>query len=161
MKLILIRHADASTDDPRSLTDAGREQHTRVARALGRMGIAVDRLLSSPLLRARQTAEITAKALEFGGAVEETPALGDDFTVEGLLERLAAIPAEATVACVGHEPHLGRFAGALLTPDGNLAIGVKKSGVVGIQCEDLPARGNGTLLFAFRPEELLRLVEDR
>ncbi|MBI2152263.1 MAG: histidine phosphatase family protein [Candidatus Rokubacteria bacterium] len=161
MLLILIRHADAANDELRALTDAGREQHSHVSRALNRMGIAIDRLLSSPLLRARQTAEITAAALGFGGAIEETPALGDDFSVDALLERVAALPAEATVACVGHEPHLGRFAGALLTPDGNLAIGVKKSGVVGIQCEDLPARGNGTLLFAFRPEELLRLVEDR
>lgn len=161
MLLILIRHADASNEDPRALTDLGREQHARVGHALRRMRIALDRLLSSPLLRARQSAEIISEATGFRGTVEETPALGDGFTVEGLLERLGALPAGATVACVGHEPHLGRFAGALLTPDGNLAIGVKKSGVVGIQCEGLPARGNGMLLFAFRPEELLRLVDDR
>ena len=161
MTLILIRHADASHDDPRSLTAAGREQHTRVAWALGRMGLAVDRLLSSPLLRARQTAEITARALDFRGAVEETPALGDDFTVEGLLERLAAIPAEATVACIGHEPHLGQFTAALVTADGRLSIEVKKSGVIGIQTKGHPAPGNGTLLFALRPEELLRLVDAR
>lgn len=157
MKLILIRHADAANDEPRALTDTGRQQHSHVSRALNRMGIAIDRLLSSPLLRARQTAEITAAALGFGGAIEETPALGDDFSVDALLERVAALPAEATVACIGHEPHLGRFAGALVAPDGTLAMEVKKSGVIGIQAKGHPARGNGTLLFLYRPDELLRL----
>ena len=157
MKLLLIRHADASSDEPRTLTETGRRQYTMVADALRRMGITVDSLLSSPLLRALQTAELTSRALGFRGAVEETPTLGDDFTVDGLLERLAILPVEATVACVGHEPHLSRFAAALLTPDGNLSIEVKKSGVIGIQSKGCPARGNGTLLFVFRPEDLLRL----
>ena len=157
MRLLLIRHADASSDEPRALTETGRRQHTMVADALRRMGITVDRLLSNPLLRALQTAEITAKALEFRGAVEETPALGDDFTVEKLLERLAALPPDGTVACIGHEPHLGHFTAALVTVDGRLSIEVKKSAVIGIQSKGHPARGNGTLLFVFRPEDLLRL----
>ncbi|MBI4588303.1 MAG: histidine phosphatase family protein, partial [Candidatus Rokubacteria bacterium] len=100
MTLILIRHADASNDDPRPLTDAGRQQHARVAGALRRMGITVERLLSSPLLRARETAEITAGAVGFRGAVEETPALGDDFTVEGLL---ASSPLTLFLSPVGGE----------------------------------------------------------
>lgn len=156
MKLILIRHADASNDEPRVLTELGRRQHAQVAHALRRMGITFDYLLSSPLIRARETAEITARAVGFRGAVEETPALGDGFTVEGLLERLALFPGEAVVACVGHEPHLGRFAAALVTPDGSLSLEVKKSGVIGIQTKGHPARGNSTLLFVLRPDELLR-----
>lgn len=157
MKLILIRHADASNDGPRALTEGGRRQHTEVAHALGRMGITFDHLLSSPPLRALQTAELTARAVGFEGPVEETPALGDGFTVDGLLERLALLPPEATVACIGHEPHLGRFAAALVTPDGGLSLDVKKSGVIGIQTKGPPARGNGTLLFVLRPDELSRL----
>lgn len=122
------------------------------------MGVSIDRLLSSPLLRARETAVITARALDFGGPAEETPALGDGFTVEGLLERLGALPAEATVACIGHEPHLSRFTAALVTAGGDLSLDVKKSGVIGIQCQGHPAPGKGTLLFLFRPDELLRLL---
>jgi len=156
MRLILIRHADASKEEPRALTEGGRRQHTHVANALKRMGLTFDHLLSSPLHRARETAELTARAVGFGGAVEETSALGDAFTVDGLLERLALFPPEATVACVGHEPHLGRFVAALVTPDGGLSLEVKKSGVIGIQTKGHPARGNGTLLFVFRPDELIR-----
>lgn len=161
MQLLLIRHAEASDDAPRPLTEGGRQAQRLVSDALKRMGMTFDRLLTSPLLRARETAEITAKAVEFRGAIEATPALGDDFSVEGLLERLAMLPAEATVACIGHEPHLSRFAAALVTPDGALSLEVKKSGVIGIRCEGHPARGRGTLLFAFRPDELLRLRGDR
>ncbi len=161
MRLLLIRHADASSDEPRALTETGRRQYTMVADALRRMGMTVDRLLSSPLLRALQTAELTARALGFRGAVEETPALGDDFTVEKLLERLAALPPDGTVACIGHEPHLGHFAAALVTADGRLSVEVKKSGVIGIQSKGHPTRGNGTLLFVFRPDELVRLADDR
>ncbi len=157
MKLILIRHADAAREESRELTENGRRQQTVVADALRRMGITFERLLSSPLLRALQTAELTARVVGFREPVEETPALGDAFTVEGLLERLATLPAEATVACIGHEPYLGRFAAALVTPDGNLSIEVKKSGVIGIQTKGRPARGNGTLLFVLRPDELAQL----
>ena len=161
MRLLLMRHADASNDAPRPLTEVGRQEQRLVSDALRRMGITFDHLLASPLLRARETAEIVAKAVEFRGAIEETPTLGDDFTVDGLLAQLAALPPEAAVACIGHEPHMSRLAAALFTPDGNLSIEMKKSGVIGIQCDGHPKRGNGTLLFAFRPEELLRLLGAR
>lgn len=121
------------------------------------MGIAFDHVLSSPLLRARQSAEITAGASEFRGATEEISALGDAFTVEGVLDRLAALTVDATVACIGHEPHLSRLAAALCSPEGHLSLDVKKSGVVGIRSESHPARGKATLLFVFRPEDLIRL----
>jgi phosphohistidine phosphatase len=161
MRLLLIRHAEASDDPPRQLTEAGRRQQQLVSEALRRMGITFERLLSSPLVRARETAEIIARAFEFGGTIEETPALGDDFTVDALLAGLAVLPLDATVACVGHEPYTSRFAAQLLHPDGRLSVEVKKSGVVGIQCKGHPERGNGRLLFAFRPDELLRLLGER
>jgi phosphohistidine phosphatase len=161
MKIVLIRHADAAVAPPRTLTELGRAQHERVAQALAWMGLHLDHLLTSPLERARETAEITARALGFDGTIEVEPALGDDFTREGLLARLGRLPSEATVGCVGHEPHLGQFAATLLTPDGRLGIEVKKSGVIGIRCEGLPAPGSGTLLFLLRAEDLVPLVEER
>ena len=69
MLLILMRHGEAGEADSRRwpddrqrpLTDAGRREHARMAEALRRMDVRFDRMLSSPLARARETAEITAR----------------------------------------------------------------------------------------------------
>ena len=80
-----MRHGEAGEADSRRwpddrqrpLTDAGRREHARVAEALRRMGVRFDRLLSSPLVRARETAEITARA--YGAPDPElTELLGDN-----------------------------------------------------------------------------------
>ena len=82
--LILMRHGEAGEADSRRwpddrqrpLTDAGRREHARVAEALRRMDVRFDRMLSSPLVRARETAEITARI--YGASPPElTELLGD------------------------------------------------------------------------------------
>lgn len=167
MKLILIRHADAGDPDPerypddrlRPLTPEGRRDHEIIARGLVRMGLAPSHFLTSPLIRAQETAEITARALGWTGSVEAADALGDQFSTTALLERLSRCPEDATVVCVGHEPHLSRFAATILHPEGAVKIGLSKSGVIGLECAGKPAPGSGRLLFLLPPQELLRLLE--
>ena len=69
MQLILMRHALAEErsdrwpdDGKRPLTKEGERKHRSISEALRRMGVAFDEILSSPLVRARQTADITARA---------------------------------------------------------------------------------------------------
>ena len=166
MRLILIRHADAGNPDPRRypddrsrpLTPDGEHQHRLIADGLARMGLTATHVLTSPLRRARETAEITARALGFAGAIEPMAALGDDFSASGLLERFARYPGDAVVVCVGHEPQLSRLAAILLHPDGTTGIALARSGVLALECATTPAPGAGRLLYLLPPRELLRLL---
>jgi phosphohistidine phosphatase len=109
MRLVLIRHAEAAPGDPdelRVLTHNGREQARRLGDHLRAEGIVPDAILSSPLLRARETAE------ELGfGVPEASDALAPGATAEGV--RAAAAGCGETVIVVGHQPDCGRIAAVL------------------------------------------------
>ncbi|PYM83664.1 MAG: phosphohistidine phosphatase SixA [Candidatus Rokuibacteriota bacterium] len=139
-------------------TPDGEHQHRLIADGLARMGLTATHVLTSPLRRARETAEITARALGFAGAIEPMAALGDDFSAPGLLERFARYPGDAVVVCVGHEPQLSRLAAILLHPDGTTGIALARSGVLALECATTPAPGAGRLLYLLPPRELLRLL---
>jgi phosphohistidine phosphatase SixA len=165
MRLVLMRHAEAGEADSRRwpddrerpLTDAGRREHARVAEALRRMGVRFDRLLTSPLARARETAEITARVYGGSVALEPTELLGDRAEPAGTLAGLAGVEAEALL-CVGHEPTLSRLAGLLLSHDGRARVEMRKSGVAVIECAGPVTPGRGLLQMHLRPDEIGRLV---
>src|SRR5688572_15162955 len=122
MKLLIIRHAAAVpsgtpgiADDDRPLTLRGRARFVRAARGLARLVERPDVLLTSPLPRARATADIAARAF---GRLEATvePALAHG-TLAAILAAVARHPAKATVAIVGHEPTLGSLLARLLEGD--------------------------------------------
>jgi phosphohistidine phosphatase SixA len=165
VRLILMRHAEAGEADParwpddrdRPLTDAGRREHAAVAGALRRMGVAFDRVLTSPLRRARETAAITIEI--YGGAPvpEPTELLGDRAEPASALAGLAAVEAGALLA-VGHEPTLSRLAALLIDRDGRAQVEMAKSGVAVIECPGPVAPGRGRLRLHLRPPELLCLL---
>ena len=166
MLLILMRHAEAGEADSRRwpddrqrpLTDAGRRDHAAVAEALRRMGVRFDRMLTSPLVRARETAEITARAYGGAPAPEPTDLLGDRAEPAATLAGLAAVEAGALL-CVGHEPTLSRLGALLISRDGLARLQMAKSGVAVIECAVPLAAGQGHLRMHLRPPELLRLLD--
>ena len=109
MRLVLIRHAEAaegSPDELRTLSAEGREQARALGERLRADGIEADALLSSPLLRARET----AAALGLGEP-EPDDRLAPGATAESVREAVAG--RGETVAVVGHQPDCGRAAAAL------------------------------------------------
>jgi phosphohistidine phosphatase len=164
MLLILMRHAEAEKaslrrhpdDDLRPLSAAGKKTQRAMSRALKRMRIKPDRILTSPRLRARRTAEITAKILGMAQRVREEAALGGRYSLKAALARLMRCKPDETVLCVGHEPDLSELAQALLGADFPIKFG--KSGVMGIEFKRRAARGAGALLYFYRPQDLLRLI---
>lgn len=109
MRLVLIRHAEAAPGEPdelRVLTPGGREQARRLGERLRADGLVPDALLSSPLLRARET----AAELGFGDP-EANDALAPGATADGV--RTAAAGRGETVFVVGHQPDCSRIAAAL------------------------------------------------
>jgi phosphohistidine phosphatase len=165
MKLILIRHAKAGERDPRLYPDddlrpidpIGRAEQERVSRALARMDLGIEYLISSPLARAAQTAEITARELGLESRLEYVDELASRYSVEALVERLARFPEDAVVAAVGHEPHLGRFAAAMLHADGEIALRIDKSAVLALEFEGPAVPGKGELLFLLPARTVLRI----
>jgi phosphohistidine phosphatase len=109
MRLVLVRHAEAAPGDPdelRALTPEGHEQARRLGERLRADGILPDAVLSSPLLRARQT----AAALGFGDP-ETLDALAPGATADDV--RAALRGRGDTVAVVGHQPDCDRITAQL------------------------------------------------
>jgi phosphohistidine phosphatase len=112
VRLYLVRHAKAAPGDPdelRTLNEHGREQARKVGEQLARDGVRPDAVLSSPLLRARETAEAIAKAT--GASAEPDERLAPGATAESV--RAAVVGRGDTVVVVGHQPDCGRIAASI------------------------------------------------
>jgi phosphohistidine phosphatase len=117
MLLYLVRHAkagDGADDALRELTPQGEKAALRIAHALERGKVHVDRVQHSGLVRARQTAEILQRAV--GGRIEVAPDLSPSEDVLQAARRLEDESGESLML-VGHLPFMGRLAGYLLTGD--------------------------------------------
>jgi phosphohistidine phosphatase len=159
MQLLLIRHADAGNADPslwpddslRPLTEKGRKRQQRVAKRLAKHGLTPTLLLSSPWLRAWQTAQLTAEFAKCP-APSACPALAADPSLRALAAAIGKAPRDAIVGLVGHEPWLGQLASLLLTGDARrVSISFPKSGVLGLEIGALEA-GAAVLGFFWRPK---------
>jgi phosphohistidine phosphatase len=162
VKLLLVRHATAVprgtpgvSDDERPLTPEGKTKFLAAARGLARIVRRPDVLLTSPLPRARVTAEIAAGVFtDLDLTIEPALGRGDVDAVVAAVENQAA---GSTVALVGHEPLLGALLARLLgaKPDNGLAF--KKGGAALV---DLPdgVRGAGRLVWFVEPRILRTLA---
>jgi phosphohistidine phosphatase len=138
VELILLRHGiaidredpDCPPEEQRHLTAEGEQRTREAARGLKALGLAPDRVLSSPLLRALQTAAIAAELLGRGArplAVEEWPELAYWVDPELTLERLGTLRAEQ-VLLVGHRPHLDALLAAAIGREAEPFTVLRKAG---------------------------------
>ena len=150
LELLLLRHGIAEERDPsrpdgeRALTAAGRRRTQAVLERMAALGLHSERLVSSPLVRARQTAEL-AVAAGLAPSLELDAALAPEGDPWPLLHWP---PGVRRLALVGHEPDLGNLAAALIgAPAGSLVL--KKAGLLLLQLEmplsdpGLPPSGAG------------------
>ena len=169
MKLLLVRHAIAEdadafiaaggTDAQRPLTEIGRKKMRKGANRLRLQVRGIDVLACSPLLRARETADIIARA--FGDApVVERPELDYRYPPEAVLDWLAQGPAEGLVIAVGHEPQLSLLSGLLLADAPRPLIAFRTGGLALIEFNGRAAAGEGVLQWALTPGQLRSLKQD-
>lgn len=143
MKIHIIRHAEAIDrgpalpDEYRSLTCRGRNRFRRVAETLKKNGIDPEIIVTSPLVRAVQTADILAEALRFAGELTLYPPLAGSFDLPHLREYLDSIAPVRELVLVGHEPDLGMIVGELLDQS---PCSLKKGAVVTLK---ITSQGNG------------------
>jgi len=132
MLLYILRHAEAEALSPtgldadRALSEAGTKRMKAVARAIARMEPDFDAVLVSPLLRAKETAEPVTAACRFRGEPRVTEALLPGSDPQHLLDELAASEWKS-VLVVGHEPHVGRLVGRLVSGRRDVEVPMKKA----------------------------------
>jgi phosphohistidine phosphatase len=166
MQLILIRHAPAGDrvewarnglpDEDRPLTKEGCTKMRRAVRGLRRVLESPERLFSSPLLRARETAELLLERYP-DLRVETTPELQPDADPTDTLAWLKTLDPGQRIALVGHEPHLSRLLALLLHGDPSLDTLPFRKGGVAILELDTPRPATARLT-AFLPPHVLRAL---
>ena len=159
IELYLIRHGIAANhgtyakDSERPLTDEGQEKTRQVAQRLYELGIQFDLIQTSPLIRARQTADILQLA-GLGRSLEESSHLAPEGSFEDWVSWLRLWEG-GRLAIVGHEPNLGEWTERLVWGSVHHQLVVKKAAVIGLL---LPERGSpvgNSQLFWLTPPRLL------
>lgn len=133
MEVILWRHAEAEEGEPdlrRALTAKGEKQARRVAEWLNARLPDSAKILSSPALRAQQTAQALAEISHY--KLKTVEALSPLAPLEDALDAIGWTTAKGTVVIVGHQPTLGQIANQLLTGHAD-DWAIKKSGLVWIR----------------------------
>jgi phosphohistidine phosphatase len=160
MLLLLVRHANAGARDPaqwpddrdRPLTEKGRKVQGDVSRFLRKRNLAPSLVLTSPWVRAVQTAEILVEIAGVGQPPVACEPLADDPDLIRLQDCLGNRSPEAAVAMVGHSPWMEDLGSVLLGGSStSIRIDFPKSGVMGIELERLEP-GAGELRFFLRPK---------
>lgn len=161
MELLVLRHATAEVRAPgtpdadRRLTPRGRKRFRLAARGLARLLEAPDVILTSPLPRARETAEITARAWKGPEPVEAPPLAGG--AVDDVLGLLDGLRTRGRVALVGHEPQVSEIVARLLGSPHAERLGFRKGGAALLELPERPSDG-GRLVWQLPPRILRALA---
>ena len=160
--LYLIRHGIAAergtyqNDDQRPLTQEGDRKTRQVANRLKQLNLQFDQILTSPLIRARQTADIL-KAVGLSPNLEEFAPLAPDGKIEDWISwyKTWQLTGGKSLALVGHEPDLGYWAELLIWGQPKASLIVKKAGIMGINLPVTNPIGNSQLFWLTPPKFLL------
>lgn len=163
MEIYIVRHGIAEevardgSDEARALTEDGRKKMKEAAEGFSRLERKVDHVFSSPLVRARQTAEILAGSLKL--KVEVLKELAPGHSPSQVCERLREMKRTGNAMVVGHEPNCSELASYLLISAGGMNIEFKKGAICLIETHSAEP-GSGDLLLHLSPAAL-RLMGQR
>jgi len=163
--LYIMRHGLAvargsvrfSDDAQRPLVPEGKEKMREIGEGLKRMGCEVDWIVTSPLVRAVETAEIIAESLASRPPVDVSEAMRPGGSAEALVTFLAKRPNRTKVLVVGHEPDLSELAARLIGAGSHANLGFKKGGCCMISFNEFPPKRPGQLVWWLTPRLLRRL----
>jgi phosphohistidine phosphatase len=163
MNVYILRHgvavergsADYAQDADRPLTPKGERKLWRSAEAMEALGLSFDLILSSPYVRARQTAEIVADAFKARKKLEFSDALTPGGSPKELIQLLNSLnPAPEDVLLVGHEPYLSGLLSLLISGDSSFAIVMKKGGLCKLAAEPLKHGRCASLEWLLTPKQM-------
>jgi phosphohistidine phosphatase len=128
-----------------------------IARAISRLKIRPDHIISSPLKRSRETATIVAKALKERDKVEIWDELKPEGSKQELFKRLSKLKPESVVLCIGHEPYLTHAMNEVMGHQGQPKIVLRKSGLARISIKSFSPKVEGELRWLLTPRLLKRM----
>lgn len=169
MQIYIVRHGkaldhndpQATSDEMRWLIDEGHAEVETMAALLARLGVQPDLVLSSPLVRARQTAEVIAESLEVAGGVTLSDDLAPGGSVATLLDTILRHGRVRHVVVAGHMPGVSRLAGYLIHGDPDSGFGFQTGAIARVELpNDDPAPGAGRLRWMIPPSVATRLLAE-
>lgn len=149
-------HGSYANDAERPLTDEGKQKTRQVATRLHTLKLRFDLILTSPLVRARQTADLLLEA-KLAESLQETPDLAPGGSLMAWLDWLQEwrSPQHKTLALVGHEPDLSTWAETLLWGEAKGVLQLKKAGIIGLALPDQRSPIGNSALFWLTPPRFL------
>lgn len=164
LELYIIRHGlagkrlqDETDDEARPLKKKGKERMKGIAKGLKDLGICFDRVLTSPLIRAKESAEIVHACCSDAKEVTVTNLLKPGSTYNNLIRFLNKLKKSKRVAIVGHEPFLSDFASYCLSKSKSSFINFKKGGVLMLEIDGAIEPGRCTLSWLMEPQQMILL----
>jgi phosphohistidine phosphatase len=163
VELHLIRHGIAQErsvgikDEERVLTKEGRQKTKKVAQRLVQLDLHFDLIVTSPLVRARQTAEIFLEA-RLSSQMEESHHLAPDSLIQNWLKDWLEprnYPQNTQLALVGHEPDLSQWAEILLWGQAKASLVLKKAGMIGIKLPEIGSPLGRSQMYWLTPPKYL------
>lgn len=164
MKLYLVRHAiaedlaDHEEDSLRPLTEKGREKMKKIAAALKDIGVHPDLIVSSPYVRASQTASVLAKELKYKEELRYSDFLVPTGEADDMIGEIKEKYSVEELMLVGHEPSISSLASILLAGKPELSINFKKGGVCCLSVDDLHHDRKATLEWLVTPKISTRIA---
>jgi phosphohistidine phosphatase len=163
MDLYFLRHGIAvdhgepgiNSDADRALTSKGERKTRTIAKAIRALELSFDLILSSPYLRAKQTAEIVAAELKLQKKLSFSDELTPGGNPKALIQRLSQLePETQSVVLVGHEPYLSKLIGLLSVGQTSAAIELKKGGLCKMEADALSYGRCATLCWLLTPKQM-------
>jgi phosphohistidine phosphatase len=159
MIIYLLRHGDAVdsprlNDNERPLSDFGQRQAEAVGMYLKSTAAGISLILSSPLLRAQQTAEAVQRELE-NISIQTTESLHSSSDPQEILRELRKAR-QRSVLLVGHEPHLSRTVSLLLWGDARSRVEMRKCSLACVAIPDPIEEGRGVLQWLIDSSQTLK-----
>jgi phosphohistidine phosphatase len=163
LELYLIRHGIAAErgdefpdDSKRPLTHGGISRLKKEAKALEALGVGFDHIISSPLVRTRQTADVFAEVLKSKPSLSQSDALAPAGTSTAVIQELGKHMRKGRIALVGHEPNIGELAARLI--GARMPLEFKKGAICRIDFEVFPPKGIGQLQWFVTPRMLREIA---
>ena len=167
MNIFVLRHGEAGTrttvpskDFERPLTEAGRNEIERIAQSLSDLKVEFDLIATSPLRRAKETADIVARV--YGEKKKPTRLevwneLKPESNRQELVAKLSKMRQDEDLLLVGHEPFLSNFIGEIIAGTPSARIVLKKGGIAKVQIVSFVPKVTGELRWLITPKHMRKM----